>query len=110
MSLVPERTQAIHMTNRLVQVTRLHLITMAERKNVEVESTGAGESTIVQVAEEDTPDDVLDKAFDSLDAGGDMAQFQLRRGGGDTLSEDEDVFSTVQNGEVLHATTAPTLG
>lgn len=88
----------------------LHLQTMTERKNIEVESTGAEESTIVQVERDDTPDEVLEKAFDSLDGGDNLQQFQLRRGSGETLREDEDVFSTVQAGEALHATTAPTLG
>lgn len=84
---------------------------MSDHKNIEVDTAGADQSTIVQVERGDTPEDVLEDAFDALDAtDGNAEHFQLRQGSGAELSDGTDIFSEVEGGEVLHATTAPVLG
>jgi len=84
---------------------------MSHQKNIEVDTAGADRSTIVQVGEGDTPEDVLEDAFDALDeTDGNIDHFQLRQGTGEELPDGTDVYSEIESGEVLHATTAPVLG
>jgi hypothetical protein len=83
---------------------------MRDEKTIELSTAGADASTVVQVEEEDTAEDVLNKAFDRMDEiNPDTEQFQLRHGGGEVLESEADIHDAVRDGEVLHATTEPEL-